>query len=276
MPRGRAQPVASALPRRRALAAIGALGFAPLTRVARAAAPAPGSTLVAAASDLKFALDEIAAAFTARMQAPLRIAYGSSGNFYRQIVQGAPFELFLSADEAFVRQLAEQGLASDRGELYGIGRIVLFAPRGAAWQPDSGFTGLAQALRDGHITRFAIANPAHAPYGRAAQQALQRAGLWAAIEPKLVLGENATQAVQFATSGSAQGGIFPLSLALAPAFAEAGRCTTLPDTLHEPLRQRMVLTRRAGATARALYRHLQAPEARAVLRRYGFALPGQG
>jgi molybdate transport system substrate-binding protein len=248
------------------------LGLAPLLGGVRAA-PAPA--LVAAASDLKFALDEIAAGFQAGTQAPLRIAYGSSGNFYRQIVQGAPFELFMSADEGFVLQLAEQGLTPDRGELYGIGRIVLFAPRGAPWRPDAELAGLKQALRDGRITRFAIANPAHAPYGRAAQQALQRTGVWAAIEPKLVLGENATQAAQFATSGSAQGGIFPLSLAMAPVFADAGRYAALPASLHEPLRQRMVLTRQAGATARAFYRHLQGPEARAVLHRYGFALPGE-
>ena len=273
MPPRRAKPLAVALLRRRTLFA---LGVAPLTGRSRAAPPAPPAALVAAASDLKFALDEIAAGFTAGTQAPLRIAYGSSGNFYRQIVQGAPFELFMSADEGFVRQLAEQGLTLDRGELYGIGRLVLFAPSGAAWQPDAELAGLKQALRDGRITRFAIANPAHAPYGRAAQQALQRAGLWAAIEPKLVFGENATQAAQFATSGSAQGGIFPLSLAMAPVFGDAGRYVTLPAALHEPLRQRMVLTRRSGAAASAFYRHLQGVEARTLLRRYGFALPGDG
>ena len=210
MPPRRAKPIVAALQRRRALFA---LGLAPLVGRSRAAPPAPPAALVAAASDLKFALDEIAAGFRSGTQAPLRIAYGSSGNFYRQIVQGAPFELFMSADEGFVLQLAEQGLTPDRGELYGIGRIVLFAPRGAPWQPDAELAGLKQALRERRITRFAIANPAHAPYGRAARQALQRAGLWAAIEPKLVFGENATQAAQFATSGSAQGGIFPLSLA---------------------------------------------------------------
>ncbi len=237
MPSPRAEPTAAAPHwRRRVLVA---LGLAPLWRPTQAAASAPEPALVAAASDLKFALDEIAAGFTAGTQAPLRIAYGSSGNFYRQIVQGAPFELFMSADEGFVLQLAEQGLTLDRGALYGSGRIVLFAPRGAPWQPDAEFAGLKQALRDGRITRFAIANPAHAPYGRAAQQALQRAGLWAAIEPKLVLGENATQAAQFATSGSAQGGIFPLSLGVGagvrrcrPARHAAGRAARSAAPAH--------------------------------------------
>ena len=205
----------------------------------------------------------------------VRVSYGSSGNFMRQITQDAPFELFLSADEALVFQLAERNRTIDRGVLYATGRIVLFAPTASRLLADAQLADLRQAVADGRVTRFAIANPDHAPYGRAAKEALTSAGLWELLQPRLVLGENVSQAAQFAVSGSTQGGIFAYSLVLAPAFAHAGRYVLIPENLHQPLRQRMALTPKAGPTARALYTYLQQPAARAVLRRYGFALPGE-
>ncbi|TXJ16107.1 MAG: molybdate ABC transporter substrate-binding protein [Alicycliphilus sp.] len=239
------------------------------------AAFAQSGPTIAAASDLKFALDDIAREFQSATGKPVRITYGSSGNFFRQIAQHAPFELFLSADEDFVFKLADQGLTADRGALYATGRIVLFAPTGSAVAGDERMTDLGRAVRDGRLVKFAIANPEHAPYGRAAMQALQKIGLWNAIEPKLVLGENVSQAAQFATSGSTQGGIFAYSLALAPVFADKGKFALIPETLHEPLRQRMVLTRKATPVAREFYQYLQQPAARSVFRRYGFILPGE-
>lgn len=238
-------------------------------------AAAQSGPLVAAASDLKFALDEVAAAFQQQTGQALRISYGSSGNFLRQILQDAPFEFFLSADEAFVFQLADQGRTVDRGALYATGRIVLFAPKTSALQPDAQLADLRAALSDGRISRFAIANPDHAPYGRAAREALQATGLWDTLQSRLVLGENVSQAAQFTLSGSAQGGIFAYSLALAPAFANAGRYVLVPEKLHQPLRQRMVLTRKAGPAAQAFYAYLQQPAARAIFKRYGFVLPGE-
>lgn len=239
------------------------------------AAFAQGGPTIAAASDLKFALDEIAREFRSATGKPVRIAYGSSGNFFRQIAQDAPFELFLSADEDFVFKLADQGLTPDRGALYATGRIVLFAPTGSPVAADERMADLGRAVRDGRLVKFAIANPEHAPYGRAAMQALQKIGVWSAIEPKLVLGENVSQAAQFATSGSTQGGIFAYSLALAPVFADKGKFVLIPETLHDPLRQRMVLTRKATPAARDFYQYLQQPAARAMFRRYGFVLPGE-
>lgn len=229
---------------------------------------------IAAASDLKFALDMIAANFTQKTGERLNIAYGSSGNFYRQIAQGAPFELFMSADESYVFKLADQHLTPDRGLVYAIGRLALFVPKGSALQADAQAADLKRALEDGRLRKFAIANPEHAPYGRAAKQVLQSLNLWSAIEPRLVLGENVSQAAQFAMSGSTQGGLFAYSLALAPAFSQAGAYVLMPESLHQPLRQRMVLTNRAGSVARAFYAYLQQGEARAVLNRYGFVLPG--
>ena len=231
--------------------------------------------VIAAASDLKFALDEIVAEFRKTTGRSVRVTYGSSGNFFRQIAQDAPFELFLSADEEFIFKLADQGLTLDRGAQYATGRIVLFAPKGSPVRPDARFDDLRQALADGRLVKLAIANPEHAPYGRAAMEALKSAALWPAIQPKLVLGENVSQAAQFAVSGSTQAGIFALSLALAPNFRDAGSYVAIPEALHRPLRQRMVLTRKAGDTARAFYAFLQAPVARAVFKRYGFLLPGE-
>ncbi|HVL59479.1 MAG TPA: molybdate ABC transporter substrate-binding protein [Burkholderiaceae bacterium] len=242
------------------------------TAPAALAQPAP---VIAAASDLKFALDEIADQFSARTGQRVRISYGSSGNFFRQIQQGAPFELFLSADEAFVFELARSGHAIDDGIQYAIGRIVLFSPRGSPVAPDAQMDDLRAAIGDGRLKRFAIANPEHAPYGRAAREALQHRQLWDAVAPMLVLGENVSQAAQFAASGSAQAGIFALSLALAPAFAGAGQHVLIPEQWHEPLRQRMALTRRATPTARAFYDHLGSADARRVFVRYGFTLPGE-
>ena len=242
---------------------------------ASGAAVAQDGPVIAAASDLKFALDEIAGAFQRQTGRKVRVAYGSSGNFFSQIAQDAPFELFMSADEEYVFRLARQGRVADDGMPYAIGRIVLFVPAGSPVKADAQFADLRRALADGRLRKFAIANPEHAPYGRAAKQALQEKGLWEAIEPRLVLGENVSQTAQFAVSGSAQGGIFALSLARAPAFGNAGSYVLVPQELHQPLKQRMVLTRKAGDIAREFYAYMQQPAARTVFRKYGFALPGE-
>ena len=228
---------------------------------------------IAAASDLQFALEDIAARFRADSQKEVRLTFGSSGNYFRQIEQGAPFQLFLSADEDFVFRLHLSGKTEDRGVLYATGRIVLFAPMGSTLNVDQRMASLKAELAAKRISRFAIANPEHAPYGRAAEQALRKLGLWEALQGKLVLGENVSQAAQFATSGSAQGGIFAYSLALSPNVSKLGSYMLLPEDLHQPLRQRMVLVKGAGETARSLYAYLQQPAARKILAHYGFVLP---
>ena len=236
---------------------------------ARADAP-----VIAAASDLQFALAEIAEAFEAETGEPVELTFGSSGNFARQIRQGAPYEMYLSADERFVLDLHEDGFTRDEGVLYAMGRIVIFTPHGAALEADGELDDLAAALDGRRVSRFAIANPEHAPYGLAAEQALRHRGLWEAITPALVLGENVSQAAQFAATGNAQGGIIAYSLALAPQVAARGAFDLIPEDWHAPLRQRMVLLDGAGVVAERFYRYLQAPPARDILRRHGFALPG--
>ncbi len=249
-----------------------AIGLLATGQPARAAAPPP---LIAAAANLQFALVEVAARFRAETGQEVRLSFGSSGNITRQIEQGSPVELFLSAEEDFVFGLAKGGHTRDRGTLYAIGRIVLLTPPGSPIGGGDGMAAIRAALEAGRISRFAIANPEHAPYGRAAEQALRAAGLWEGLRPHLVMGENVSQAAQFALAGGSQGGIVALSLALAPALQDRSAYILLPDSLHEPLRQRMVLTRRAGPVAEAFYGYMQEPAARAIMRRHGFTLPGE-
>lgn len=238
---------------------------------ARAAEP----PLIAAAADLHYALSAAADLFT-RGGRQVKLSFGSSGNFARQIIEGAPFELFLSADEGYVARLEERGLTEGAGTLYGLGRVVLFAPRGSPVRIDPDLRDLKAALADGRLQRFAIANPEHAPYGRAAREILLRAGVWDALKDRLVLGENASQAAQFAATGAAQAAILPYSLALTPAMADRGSYVLLKEEWHTPLRQRMALIKGAGETARRFYAFLQQEEARAIFLRHGFAPPAPG
>jgi molybdate transport system substrate-binding protein len=228
---------------------------------------------VAAASDLKFAIEEVAMRFEKETGQKLRLVFGSSGNFKTQILQGAPFHLFMSADERFVYELADAGKTEDRGRAYALGRIGIMVPPGSPLKPDGELKDLAAALKDGRLQKFAIANPDHAPYGLRAKEALQHAGLWEAIQPKLVLGENIAQTAQFATSGSTQGGIIALSLALAPTVAKTGSFQLIPEAWHQPLKQRMVLVKGAPPVARAFYEYVSTPAAQEIMVRYGFAMP---
>lgn len=234
------------------------------------AEPAP---LIAAAADLQFALQEAAVQFEAQTGHRVRISFGSSGHFRRQIAQGAPFQLYLSADEAYVLALHAEGFTEDEGVIYAIGRVALLVPGHSPLKPDGTLQNLADTLRQDELRKFAIANPEHAPYGVAAAEALAHAGLWDVIKPKLVYGENASQATQFALSGSTDGGIVPYSLALAPAISGRSRYELIPEEWHTPLWQRMALIKGAGPVARAFYDYLQSPPARAILERYGFELP---
>jgi molybdate transport system substrate-binding protein len=231
--------------------------------------------LVAAAADLSYCIDELAAAF--RKDAPeaeLKVSTGASGNFFAQIRNGAPFEVFLSADMDYPAQLARLGVA-DGATLtpYARGRIAL-------WSLDNTLD-LAQGmavLRAPAVTRIAIANPATAPYGRAAKAALERDGLWAAVQPKLVIGENIAQTAQFVQSGNAQVGIISLATLRSPKMAGVGHSYLIPDQGLAPIAQGAIVTRRgAGNPLAARFVHfLGTPAARAILARNGFSLPEQG
>jgi molybdate transport system substrate-binding protein len=243
--------------------------------VGRPASASAEEPLVAAAAVLRFALADIAAAFEADTGGSVRLSFGSSGNFARQIRQAAPFQVYLSADEQYVLALARDGFTRDEGTLYAEGRIVLIVPHGSPLKADGSLDDLKAALLDGRVTHFAIANPDHAPYGKRAEEALRHKGIWDKISPNLVRGENVGQAAQFATSANAQGGIIAYSLALAPAVSELGSYALIPERWHAPLRQRMVLLKNAGAAAERFYDYLRRPPARAIFREYGFVLPGE-
>lgn len=254
-------------------AGLAATGFAAACGLPTLAQSPPADAkraIVGAASDLKFALTEVIAQFERETVHRFTLNLGSSGNFARQIRQGLPIDLFLSADEDYVFQLADAGLTQDRGSLYAVGRIALYVPEKSPLKLDPELRGLKEQWAS--VTRFSIANPEHAPYGRAAYQALQKLGLWDMVQPKLVMGENISQATQFVATGAAQAGITALSLALAQEVGSLGRHVVLPANLHAPLRQRMVLLKNAGPAAMALYEYLQGAKAKAVLQKYGFAL----
>lgn len=232
-----------------------------------------GAPVVAAAADLQFAVEEIATRFRQETGMQVRLSLGSTGNFARQIREGAPFEIFMAADEQFILDLTRDGFTHDDGDLYAIGRIVVMVPDGSALLADGSLDSLRQALAAGEISRFAIANPEHAPYGKRAEEALRNAGLWEAIQPHLVLGENVAQAAQFALSGNAEGGIIAYSLALAPEVARRGTYALIDESWHAPLRQRMVLLNDAGDVAEAFYDYVRSPAAREIMNRFGFVLP---
>jgi molybdate transport system substrate-binding protein len=216
---------------------------------------------VAAAADLQFALNEIAEEFRASHPGvDLRVVYGSSGNFYTQIQNGAPFDLFLSADVEYAKRLAAR---SDAVFQYAVGRIVVWVPPGSRLDP-------AAALRDPELRHLAIANPEHAPYGRAAVAALQSMGLYDVLKLKLVLGENIAQTFQFAQTGAADAGIVALSLVMAPQARGEGRYWEIPQSSYSPLEQGGVLLHDTTA-AREFRDALLSPGGRRTLARYGFS-----
>jgi molybdate transport system substrate-binding protein len=228
---------------------------------------------IAAAANLNFALTEIARQFERDRGMHFDVVFGASGALTRQIRDGAPFEMFLAADEEFPGQLTAAGLTRDAGAVYAIGRLVLFSPTGSPLVVDERLDGLSRLLKAGGVTRFAIANPDIAPYGRAAEAALRKRGLLEAIRSRLVLGNSIAQAAQFATTGNAVGGLIAYSIVKEPALADKGKYALIPQTDHPPLRQRMVLLKQASPIVEQFYTYMQGAAARALLTKNGYEVP---
>lgn len=224
---------------------------------------------IAAASDLKFALEMAEAQVLRPAGHVVRLVFGSSGNLTRQIQQGAPFDLFMSADEALVDRLADAGLTLDRGTIYGIGRLMMIAPAGPGKPP------LSAELRPELLAaaRIAVANPEFAPYGRAAQQALVSMGFADGLRSRWVVGESVAQATQFVLTGAAPLGFSALSLCLAPTIAPHLRTVQVPASWYAPLRQRMVMFRRSQTNTPEVYGLLQSAQVRELFAGFGLAPP---
>jgi molybdate transport system substrate-binding protein len=230
------------------------------------------SLTIAAAADLKYAMADVVKNFAAsRPHDKIEVIYGSSGKFFTQIANGAPFDMFFSADIGYPKKLEAQGLTSGATRPYAVGRIVLWSLK-----PELAKKALKD-LPTAAIRKFAIANPLHAPYGLRGKEALQHQGVWEAMEAKLVLGENIAHTAQFIDSGAADAGIVALSLALSPNMQGKGAWTLIPDTWHAPLEQGFAITKRAVANqlAKDFANYMASEPARAVMRRYGFVLPGE-
>lgn len=234
-----------------------------------------GETLnIAAAADLTLCLQDLNAAFgKVHPEVELKSTTGSSGNFLAQIKNGAPFDVFLSADMSYPRELVKGGLADESSlTLYATGHLVLWTTNPAV-DVSQGLPVLGGEA----VKKFAIANPDVAPYGRAAKAALERAGSWEALQPKLVRGENIAQTAQFVQTGNVDAGIVALSLVVAPKVAGTGKFYRIPEDQYPVLEQGAVITN-AGAgkpAAKAYIEFLRSPEARAVFDRYGFLLPAK-
>ena len=239
-------------------------------------APTPAREVtIAAASDLKFALDEVVTELE-RQQPEIRcrVTYGSSGNFFAQLSNRAPFDLYLSADIDYPRKLIDQGLAIRGTEFsYAIGHLVVWVPHDSPLKVEE--TGI-QTLLDPAVRRIAIANPRHAPYGRAAESALKSLGVYDQVQDRLVLAENIAQTAQFVETGAADIGLISLSLALAPSLRRKGRYWPVPASAHPPLEQGGVILNwvKDRDAAEQVRSYLISDTGRAILKKYGFAEPG--
>lgn len=231
------------------------------------AAPVP-KVNVAAASNLKFVMDDLLALYKKQTGREVKLTLGASGQLAQQIRQGLPVALFLSADEDRVNELVTAGLTQDAGQVYGIGRLALVVPKESRLPLEAGLKPLVLALKS--QDKFAIASPDLAPYGWAAQEALTHEGLWQQAKSQLVKGENIAQTMQFVVTGSAQAGITALSMVMTPEVTPRIRYQLIPKTMHAPIRQKLVVLKGAGPEASNLRDFLLSTPAQAVFRRHGY------
>lgn len=235
-------------------------------------ARAAESVSIAAAADLTYCLEDINTAFKkTHPDADLKVSSGSSGNFATQIKNGAPFEVFLSADVFFPRDLAKTGFADESTLfVYAVGRIVLWTSTPEKVDVTKGFDLIKDP--NGPVKKLAVANPDHAPYGRAAKEALVHEKLWDAVQPRVVLGENIAQTAQFVETGNADAGFVALSLVLSPKLAKVGKWWEVPADTYNKLEQGAILTKAgaSNAVAKEYVDFLKTDAARAIFDKYGF------
>jgi len=247
--------------------------FLALLLLAAASFASAQEITVAAAADMSAALPDVVAAYTKKAGQTVKLSFGASGNLTNQIRNGAPFDIFFSADESYPQQLIDEGLASGSTLYrYAVGRLVLWVPNDSPLDLEK--LGI-KALLEPSVKKISIANPMTAPYGRAAAGALRHFGIYDQVSDRLVIGENISQAAQFVESGNAQAGLIALSHALAPAMKSKGRYWTVPLDAYPTLNQAVVVlskSKQQGAS-RAFLEFLRGPEAASLLANYGFTLP---
>ena len=229
---------------------------------------------IAAAADLQFAMQDVAARFQRETGKTIKVIYGSSGNFFQQIQNGAPFDMFFSANLDYAKKVESAGLA-EQGSFYqyGTGRIVIWVPNDSKIDIGTGLVALANPA----VKKIAIANPQHAPYGQAAVAAMKKENVYDKISDRFVLGENISQTAMFVVSGAADVGIIALSLALSPTMKDKGRYIEIPSTDYPPIEQGCVILKASTQkeTARAFLEFVKTPAVAEILRAYGFAVPQQ-
>jgi len=226
---------------------------------------------VAVAANMKDAFSEINTAFKATGNSNIRIVYGSSGNFTAQIMNGAPFNLFISADERFPIELYKQGKASDEGVVYAMGKLALISKHSAAMSLANDKTELMRVISKAN--KIAIAKPELAPYGKAAVEYLKAEGLWDTAKDKLIYGDNIGIATMYVVTGAADLGFTALSLAKSADVAKETNFILVNSKLYEPIKQRMVLIKGAPPEAVALYQFMQSSQAKLILQKYGYSTP---
>ena len=228
-------------------------------------------TTIAVAANMKDAFAEIATTFRATGKPEMRVVHGSSGNFTAQIMNGAPFNVFIAADEHFPLELYKNGKTVNEGVIYAIGKLALITKTSSGISLAENKAEIARAI--GKANKIAIAKPELAPYGKAAVEYLKTEGLWDIAKEKLVYADNIGVATTYVVSGAADLGFTALSLAKSPEVAKDTRFILVDSKLYQPIAQRMVLMKGAPQEAQDLYQFMQGPQAKSILRKYGFTTP---
>lgn len=226
--------------------------------------------LVAVASNMSQAMTEISDRFEEFSGTEVKLSFGSSGNITRQILQGAPYQIFLSASQTYVNVLRENGHSSITSDAYATGRIGIFISKNShlAKRPD--LDSVINAVKFNEFRRLVVPNPEFAPYGIAARQALERAGIWVISSKKLLIGENAAQAMQFSISDGVDAGVVPASYAVLPKIKKQGRFFLIPEYWHKPIQQYLVLLTDKNESANRFYSYLLSDEPKTILKKYGY------
>ena len=238
-----------------------------------AVAEATGTPTVAAAASLRYALDDIAKRFEKETGKSVKITYGATGSLVHQIEAGAPFQALFAADDASVKKLAKAGKTEGELIVFARGELSVAAPKGSPVAIDADLNGLKAALAAGKVKHVAIANPETAPYGRAAQETLTKAGLWDQVQPLLVIGENIGQAATFVSTGAAEVGFIAKSLAISKEIATKIHSAVVPGARHQPIDHGMAVIKDASPDAKAFADFVRGPQGREVLEASGFSVP---